>query len=43
MAMYYNLIALGKQPSPVVSVPYIDAFGTGLCIFFVYNFHHGGN
>lgn len=29
MATYYNLFALGKQLSPVVSVPYIDAFGTG--------------
>lgn len=29
MATYYNLFALGKQLSPVVSVPYIDALGTG--------------
>lgn len=29
MATYYNLFALGKQLDPVVSVPYIDAFGTG--------------
>ena len=27
--MYYNLFALGKQTEPVVSVPYVDAFGTG--------------
>ena len=29
MATYYNLFALGKQLNPIVSVPYIDAFGTG--------------
>ena len=29
MGMYYNLFALGKQLDPVVSVPYVDAFGTG--------------
>ncbi|KAJ7382927.1 hypothetical protein OS493_031702 [Desmophyllum pertusum] len=29
LATYYNLFALGTQLSPVVSVPYIDAFGTG--------------
>ena len=32
MATYYNLFALGTQLSPVVSVPYIDAFGTGMII-----------
>ena len=29
MGMYYNLFALGQQLDPVVSVPYVDAFGTG--------------
>ena len=33
MATYYNLFALGKQADPVVSVPYVDAFGTGMCTF----------
>lgn len=29
MAKYYNLFSLGIRFDPVVSVPYIDAFGTG--------------
>ena len=33
MATYYNLFALGKQLNPVVSVPYIDAFGTGTILY----------
>lgn len=29
MATYYNLFSLGTHVNPVVSVPYVDAFGTG--------------
>ena len=36
MGLYYNFFAAGKQlDRPVASVPYVDAFGLGLC-FSVY-------
>ncbi|XP_022802239.1 VWFA and cache domain-containing protein 1-like [Stylophora pistillata] len=42
MATYYNLFSLGTQFDPVVSVPYIDAFGTGLLMSITLPcFHYG--
>jgi len=42
MGMYYNLFALGKQLDPVVSVPYVDAFGTGLLMSITLPCFHEG-
>ena len=30
MATYYDLFSLGTHLDPVVSVPYVDAFGLGM-------------
>ncbi|KAL9960898.1 hypothetical protein ACROYT_G034406 [Oculina patagonica] len=42
MATYYNFFALGEQDSPVVSVPYLDAFGTGLLMSITLPCFHDG-
>ncbi|XP_078343118.1 VWFA and cache domain-containing protein 1-like [Oculina patagonica] len=42
MATYYNFFALGEQDSPVVSVPYLDAFGTGLLMSITLPCFHEG-
>ena len=34
MARYYDFFSrTGMAPEPVVSVPYLDAFGLGMCFF----------